>query len=187
MKPERPKLDFYALGKLEQLPDIKSTCAFNKGIMDKGNTLMERNSLSLNSANLEQVRNNYRGLKTLQNSQIETNNYLSPLQTYTSSEKSNIRSDMINRETFNIARARYFVKDRESTLQNGFNITKEEFVKAKQELFGVENISKSLNYIPTAPNDNSSEGFKDNVLVFDKNSKGDMIRYPKGYWGKNPE
>ena len=176
---EKVKLDFYALGRLENNPELHSYNT-NRGMKDTSNDLLIRNALSLNSHNLENIRNSYRNLKSVEVSSKETNNYLNPILQFKTSEKYSVAPNMTNRETYNLTKAKYFHSDKEINLNSGMKVSKEEFITKKKESENIMTISKS--YI----NQDKIENCENNTLVFDKTTK-DMIRYPKGYWGFNAE
>jgi hypothetical protein len=177
-RPEIVKLDFYALGKVNRNPQIHPYNN-NKGIPDHSNNLLERNALSLNSSNLESIRNNYRSLHTVDEIKKETNNYLNPIHVYKSSEKYNINDNMTNKETYNITKEKLFAQDRAISNNTGRSVNKDDFVKMKSVTMNNLNSTTSENN-----NSISLPRIKENVLYFDKNNKN-MIRYPKGFWNHN--
>jgi hypothetical protein len=109
MTTERPGLDYYAYGKYPPNVEIKH---FNNNISvkDKANNLLERNALSLNSNNLENIRNNYKSLHSVNDSLKANNNYLAPLTNYRLSEQYKLQPDMTNIGTYNIVKSKYFAK-----------------------------------------------------------------------------
>lgn len=183
MTTDRNGLDFYALGKVTTMPDI-TTYMTNRGIKDTSNELLARNALSLNSGNLESVRNNYRQLHTLSEANQNTNNYLNPISTYRVNEKYTIKSDMNNQEVYRIAKSKMFASDKSNELPSGVRCSKEDFVKNKNNLS--TSVISHINSNKSMPILDRASSLKDNSLVFDKNNKA-MIRYPKGFWNYNPE
>lgn len=177
-KPEKVKLDFYALGKVDKMPDIQMYNT-NKGISDRANNILERNTFSLNSSKLENLQQNYKKLHCLSEMNNESNNYLKPLALYNHKEKYNIKDDMTNQETYKLAKNKFFANDKVSKLQPGEGLSKSDFVSKKQE---AGNIRKLRN--DDLPQ--STEKMIDHNLYFDKNNK-QMIRFPKGHWGASSE
>jgi len=102
-------LDFYAIGNMPkeiEIPKIK----YNSAIKDNSNDLLNRNKLSLNSHNLENLRNSHKNLSSIINSKIENNNYLDPLRVYKSTDNYNISNNMVNKETYRLTKEKLFAK-----------------------------------------------------------------------------
>lgn len=172
MATERAKIDFYAYGKCDKKPE-PHLFTTNRGLSDRSNTLLERNALSLNSGNLENIRNNYRTLHTVNQANAGNNNYLQPLQLFNKQEKYGVDNTMTNMRTYLNTKEKYFAKDIEKPIHTGFNVAKEEFMKRKS--------------LEMASSSSPSRGFynkelKNNNLFFDKTNKV-VLRYPKGHWG----
>ncbi len=174
---ERVKLDFYALGKAENIPQPNFIAA-NKGLSDKAGNILERNNLSLNSKNLENYRNNIKTFHSVNEMNKESNNYLNPTNAFESRDKYGIKPNFTNRETLNITRLKYHSKDAQvAYLNKGSSVSKTEFLNKKSE----ENNYK----LPQVTTEKIAK-LNDNNLYFDKNNK-EMIRYPKGFWGTGKE
>ena len=190
-QPQRVRLDFYALGRMDNMPKITLNKP-NKGISDNANNLLERNNLSCNSANLESLRNNYKSLHGLNEMNKDSNNYLKPLTMYNNKEKYGIKSDMTNKEMYNLTRMKYFSKDKDAvSINSGMNVSKEEFLNKKSVGNGNNHFSRFPVITETGNFNNISnkdkvERIKDNNLYFDKNNN-QMIRYPKGFWNSTKE
>jgi len=102
-------LDFYALGntpKNIQIPKMTYYSAFK----DNSNDLLNRNKLSLNSNNLENIRNTHKNLSILLNTKTETNNYMDPIGLYKSLNNYNISNNMVNKETYRLTKEKLFAK-----------------------------------------------------------------------------
>jgi hypothetical protein len=160
------------------MPDIHMYNT-NKGISDRANNILERNTFSLNSSKLENLQKNYKTLHSLSEMNKESNNYLKPIEIYNHKEKYSIKDDMTNQETYKLAKNKFFANDKESKLQPGEGVSKADYINKKQEIGNIRRIR----------NDNvshSTEKVIDHNLYFDKNNK-EMIRFPKGYWGASAE
>lgn len=102
-------LDFYALGnypKNMEMPKANFYSAFK----DTSNDLLQRNKLSLNSSNLENLRNSYKVMNSIQNSNINTNNYMNPLGIFKAANNYSIENNMANKETYRITKEKLFAK-----------------------------------------------------------------------------
>lgn len=176
---ERIKLDYYALGKMDNIVyKNRVNLHNNKCIADTSGDLMKRNALSLNSSNLSQLRNGYRNLHTLNEVNKEQNNYLNPVGAFNNKEKYNIHPSCVNKETFNLERKRLFAKDREWTDMGhviGEKVTPKEYIQKKNQLD-----------LPVLKEQIVQNNLNENSLYFDKNNN-QMIRYPKGFWNRNVE
>ena len=109
MDSQKVSLDFYAIGnyhKKIEVPRMKSNSAFR----DTSNDLLHRNKLSLNSSNLENMRNTHKELFSIRDSKINNNNYLDPLVTYKSINNYSIDNNMSNKEMYNITRQKLYSK-----------------------------------------------------------------------------
>lgn len=107
--PERIKLDYYALGKLDKIPEMR-TFNTNRGISDTAGDLLHRNKLSLNSNNLEPLRNSFKNYNTLESVKKDTNNYLNPLNIFNKQDKYSVPPDMTNIGTYKLAKEKYFAR-----------------------------------------------------------------------------
>jgi hypothetical protein len=178
---ERIKLDYYALGKYQNPPSFQPFTNY-KATSDHASDLLKRNCLSLNSSNLEIVRNNYKTLNTLDKLKTESNNYLHPIEAYNNKMKYGIDKTMTNKETYNITKNKYFASDfnskQDSSIKEGVGLSNADFKIKKLH---------NSEYIPSLTSENHiGSQLKDNLLVFDKTRK-DMIRYPKGHWAHSSE
>lgn len=174
------KFDFYALGKTNQFHQTSHLTSNVNHISNYSNNILERNALSLNSSNLESIRNNFKNQHSVTEIQNkETNNYLNPINMYRSKDIYKINSNFSNKETFNVLREKYFANDLNSGINNQKNLSKEEFIKKK---FSVDNaVEKPL---PELIPNNTQKTFKENTFYFDKSAKK-IIRYEKGFWDYN--
>jgi hypothetical protein len=173
---ERVKLDFYALGRVDDSKLRKNiNIHTNKSIADTSGNLLTRNALSLNSSNLSHIRNNYRNLHTLGEANKEKNNYLNPIEAFNSQQKFDIASNAVNKETYNIERGKFFSKDRDSLDNQNIN----------QSKVSLNDYMIKKNNLPIV-NNQTAKNLQENYLYFDKNNQ-QMIRYPKGFWNHNLE
>jgi hypothetical protein len=177
-KPERVKLDFYALGRVDKMPEINIQTN-NKGISDNANNILERNTFSLNSSKFDTLKSNFKTLHSLSESNKDNNNYLKPIQVYNHQEKYGIKDDMTNQETYKISRLKYFSNDKESNLQPGQSLSKADYLSKKHA--GKIDSNNRGNILS-----NSTEKVINHNLFFDKNNK-QMIRFPKNHWAADAE
>ena len=103
-------LEFYALGNYSkdnlEVPKMKSNNAFR----DTSSDLLNRNKLSLNSNNLENLRNSHKEMFTIYNSKIDTNNYMNPLKVFKSVDNYSIDKNMVNKEMYRLTKDKLFAK-----------------------------------------------------------------------------
>lgn len=182
-KPDTIKIDFYALGQPSKFSEFNNT-KNHIPIIDYSNNLLERNALSLNSSNLEKIRNNYKSLHTSNEiNHKETNNYLNPINMYKSKDIYKLNSNFTNKETFNIFREKHFAKDINPAMNNGMNLAKADYINKKNSKENdLRNVSENRT-LPEIMNKNS-KGLKENTFFFDKSTKN-IIRYHKGFWDYN--
>jgi len=84
----QPKLDFYAMGKIETSNISPKPFNKNMSIPDSSANILNRNKFSVNSSDFDNVKNEYGKLHSLNElKNKELNNYLSPLNQLTHSEK----------------------------------------------------------------------------------------------------
>ena len=109
-------LDFYALGKVHDPPLYTSTFCHNKGFRSTSNDLITRNLFSLNTTQFDNLKKN--------------NTY----------QKYSIPSNVINKETYNIAKEKLFTKSCVSSIRKGIRLSLSNYIDYKKQLM-TENIS----------------------------------------------
>lgn len=134
-------LDFYALGKVHDPPIYTSTFCHNKGFRSTSNDLITRNLFSLNTTKFDNFKKN-KFNSTLSQQNIKENNYLRPLDVYNTYQKYSIPSNVINTETYNIAKEKLFTKSSVSSIKKGIRLSQSNFMDYKKQLM-TENISKN--------------------------------------------
>ena len=132
-------LDFYALGKVHDPPIYTSTFCHNKGFYSTSNDLITRNLFSLNTTQFDNLKKN-KFNSTLSQQNIKENNYLRPLDVYNTYQKYSIPSNVINTETYNIAKEKLFAKSCVSFIKKGIRLSHSNFMDYKKQLI-TENIS----------------------------------------------
>ena len=132
-------LDFYALGKVHDPPIYTSTFCHNKGFRSTSNDLITRNLFSLNTTQFDNLKKN-KFNSTLSQQNIKENNYLRPLDVYNTYQKYSIPSNVINKETYNIAKEKLFTKSCVSSIRKGIRLSLSNYIDYKKQLM-TENIS----------------------------------------------
>jgi hypothetical protein len=132
-------LDFYALGKVHDPPLYTSTFCHNKGFRSTSNDLITRNLFSLNTTQFDNLKKN-KFNSTLSQQNIKENNYLRPLDVYNTYQKYSIPSNVVNTETYNIAKEKIFTKSCLSSIKKGIRLSLSNFMDYKKQLM-TENIS----------------------------------------------
>ena len=132
-------LDFYALGKVHDPPIYTSTFCHNKGFRSTSNDLITRNLFSLNTTQFDNLKKN-KFNSTLSQQNIKENNYLKPLDVYNTYQKYSLPSNVVNTETYNIAKEKLFTKSSLSSIKKGIRLSHSNFVDYKKQLM-TENIS----------------------------------------------
>jgi hypothetical protein len=132
-------LDFYALGKVHDPPIYTSTFCHNKGFRSTSNDLITRNLFSLNTTQFDNLKKN-KFNSTLSQQNIKENNYLRPLDVYNTYQKYSIPSNVVNTETYNIAKEKIFTKSCLSSIKKGIRLSLSNFMDYKKQLM-TENIS----------------------------------------------
>ena len=132
-------LDFYALGKVHDPPIYTSTFCHNKGFRSTSNDLITRNLFSLNTNQFDNLKKN-KFNSTLSQQNIKENNYLKPLDVYNTYQKYSLPSNVVNTETYNIAKEKLFTNSSLSSIKKGIRLSHSNFVDYKKQLM-TENIS----------------------------------------------
>ena len=133
-------LDFYALGKVHNYQKINNFLPPSNGFRSTSNNLLKRNYFSINNRYFDDLKNkNVKKQATIFEQNVEENNYLAPLNIFNSTQKYDLPSNVINQETYNIAKEKLFAKDNFSTIRKGRRLSKNDFIYQKQNLMGKSN------------------------------------------------
>jgi len=192
-------LEFYALGKVQSQKKY-SNLEWNRGIKSTSNDIITRNYLSINAKKFNDMNNNKK-LSNLKEQAITENNYMDPVKMYKTLEKYNLPQYATNIGMYKLMKEKYFARDIHSSIAQGRQITKNEFVKQKEKIMNKDNLNldnvdsnkdknlkenKAINKSKSAktgliyrdPNDYSKKLLKGNYLYFDKNNE-QMIKNRK--------
>ena len=143
-------LDFYALGKVHNYHKITQFVPPNNGFRSTSNNLLKRNYFSINNRHFDDLKNiNPKKQATIYEQNINENNYLTPFNVFNSFQRYDLPNNVVNQETYNIAKEKLYAKDIFSTIKKGKNISKNDYFSQKQNLTG-NNEKQMLN-----PNSNS--------------------------------
>ena len=192
-KEEYHPIEFYALGKIPN-GTVYPSLYWNKGIKSTSNNIIERNALSINTKQFNQI-NIHKNLASLYNQNVTENNYMMPVKSYKTYEKYRISRNTTNFEIYKIMKEKYFSKDIASTIAKGKYLNKTDFIEEKynsmkklqnkkNEVKNDINEEKSINnkciekvkehsksgFIYKDPNDYTKKLLKNNLYYFDKNN-----------------
>lgn len=167
-------IDFYALGKINNYQKINSFIPPNNGFRSTSNNLLKRNYFSINNRYFDKLKiENLKKQATIYEQNINENNYLTPINVFNSVQNYNLPSNVVNQETYNIAKEKLFAKDIISSIKKGRQISKKDFFIEKQNLMGIKDKklltpnNKSLNF------DNLREMKRYNSYINIKENKKD--------------
>lgn len=136
----RRSLDFYALGKVNNYHKISQFIPPNNGFRSTSNNLLKRNYFSINNRNFDDLKNIYpKKQATIYEQNINENNYLTPFNVFNSFQRYDLPSNVVNQETYNIAKEKLYSKDIFSTIRKGKNLSKIDYFAQKQNLIGNNN------------------------------------------------
>ena len=151
-------IEFYGLGKVKNYQKINQFMPNNNGFRSTSNTLIKRNYFSINNRNFDEFKNSIpKKQATIYEQNIYENNYLTPLRVFNSNQRYDLPSNVVNQETYNIAKEKLYAKDIFSTIEKGNHLSKSDFVSEKQKLLGDKD---KLYFTPnnrTINNDNVKE------------------------------
>ena len=136
-------LDFYTLGIVHDPPQYTTKFCSNKAFQSTANDLIARNIFSLNSPKYETIKKD-KNYSKLSQQNITENNYLKPLEVYTTSKKYSLDSNVSNRSNYNIAREKMFIKSNISLIKKGLNLTYSNFIDNKKRLMK-DNSERKIN------------------------------------------
>ena len=136
----RRSLDFYALGKVNNYHKISQFIPPNNGFRSTSNNLLKRNYFSINNRNFDDLKNIYpKKQATIYEQNINENNYLTPFNVFNSFQRYDLPSNVVNQETYNLAKEKLYAKDIFSTIRKGKNLSKIDYFAQKQNLIGNNN------------------------------------------------
>ena len=192
-KEEYHPIEFYALGKIPN-GTVYPSLHWNKGIKSTSNNIIERNALSINTKQFNQI-NIHKNLTSLYNQNVTENNYMMPVKIYKAYEKYRIPRNITNFEIYKIMKEKYFSKDITSNIAKGKHLNKTDFIDEKNnvlkklqnkktEVKNNKNEEKSINnkymekikehsksgFIYKDPNDYTKKLLENNIYYFDKNN-----------------
>ena len=192
-------LEFYALGKVHSQKKFQNF-EWNKGIKSTSNDIIVRNSLSINAKKFHDMNNNKK-LSNLKEQNITENNYMDPIKMYKTLEKYSLPQYATNIGMYKLMKEKYFARDIHSSIAQGKQISKNEFIQQKEKIMkkgnlNLDNIdsnkdknikenkaiikskSAKTGLVYRDPNDYSKKLLKGNYLYFDKNNE-QMIKNRK--------
>jgi hypothetical protein len=196
-------LVFYALGKVKNKSINNNIGLFtSQGFRSSSNDMIYRNMFSMNSSNFDDIKKN-KEYSTIKKQILEENDYLNPIKIYKSFHKYDVHNNCINQETFNLAKKKYYSRDRISNIKTGLYLTKSQFNEQKKNLLqnntkyktiktdiNTNNTSSNNNksdlsntYYFKDPNDYSKEELKSKQWRFDRNYK--IFIKHKNWWNKD--
>ena len=130
-------IEFYGLGKVKNYQRINQFIPNNNGFRSTSNTVLKRNYFSINNRNFDELKNKIpKKQATIYEQNIYENNYLTPLSVFNTNQRYDLPSNVLNQETFNIAKEKLYAKDIFSTIKKGNHLSKSDFVSEKQKLLG---------------------------------------------------
>ena len=133
----RRSLDFYALGKVDNYHKVTQFVPPNNGFRSTSNNLIKRNYFSINNRHFDDLKNvNPKKQATIYEQNVNENNYLTPFSVFNSFQRYDLPSNVVNQETYNIAKEKLYAKDIFSTIKKGNHLSKSDFVSEKQKLLG---------------------------------------------------
>ena len=142
------------------------------------------NIFSVNSSNFDLKKDNYKSAKILQDSNQNDNNYLNPIPSLQRQYKFDLKPYLLNKYTLQKYITHFFVNDvPKANVTNGTLLSKNDYTSEKKSF--IEN-NQSISEIKGANNAQKTM-LNNNLLVNEKNVKGEIIRHPKGFWNFNQE
>ena len=198
-------LVFYALGKVKNqnksLNNSNISLYRSQGFRSSSNDMIKRNVLSMNSTCFDDMKKKSKEYSTIKKQILEDNDYLNPLKIYKSFHKYDVHNNCINQETYNLAKKKYYSRDRISNIKTGLYLTRKQFNEQKKNLLQNNTNYKTLNtdinndlnnnnksdnsdkYYFKDPTDYSKEELKSKQWRFDRNYK--MFIKHKNWWSND--
>ena len=158
-------LDFYALGKVPHYQKITNFISPNSGFRSTSNNMLKRNYFSINNRHFDDLKNIYpKKQATIYEQNIKENNYLTPLSIFNTIQRYDLPNNVVNQETYNIAKEKLYAKDIFSTIKKGRHLSRNDFFKQKQNIMGSVNNDKDSNKqfcTPVNKSLNNGDNFKE--------------------------
>ena len=132
------KLDFYALGKVNNYPEIENKKP-NNSFRSGSNNLLIRNYLSVNSPIFDDLKKKKtKKLMTIFHQDVENNSYLEPYHLFKNEHKYDLPNSSINQEMYNMIKKKLYIKGIPSSVKHGERINKIEFMTKKKKLMNIK-------------------------------------------------
>ena len=176
-------IDFYALGKVPPYQKNKNFIPPNNGFRSTSNNLIKRNYFSINNRYFDDLKNIYpKKQATIYEQNIEENNYLTPLSVFNTVQRYDLPNNVVNQETYNIAKEKLYAKDIFSTIRKGKPLSRNDFFAQKKNL--MEDNKNKLLYTPSNKSlNNDNNNTKElkrynssvNIKEYERDLKNEMI------------
>ena len=176
-------IDFYALGKVPPYQKNKNFIPPNNGFRSTSNNLIKRNYFSINNRYFDDLKNIYpKKQATIYEQNIEENNYLTPLSVFNTVQRYDLPNNVVNQETYNIAKEKLYAKDIFSTIRKGKPLSRNDFFAQKKNL--MEDNKNKLFYTPSNKSlNNGNNNTKElkrynssvNIKEYERDLKNEMI------------
>ena len=172
--------DFYALGnkemmKSQSMKDI-NPYGCNNAYRDKASDILARNIFMANSSCFDKQKEFVKKNKELSEINKKDNNYLNIVPSFQRQYKFDFKPYLLNKTTLSNYLKKVYVRDTPKlNLNNGVCLSNREFKNEKKNLLSPLNINTK------------SFALNPNMIINDKNSKGEIIRHPKGFWSFAPQ
>ena len=176
-------IDFYALGKVPPYQKNTNFIPPNNGFRSTSNNLIKRNYFSINNRYFDDLKNIYpKKQATIYEQNIEENNYLTPLSVFNKVQRYDLPNNVVNQETYNIAKEKLYAKDIFSTIRKGKRLSRNDFFAQKKNL--MEDNKNKLLYTPSNKSlNNDNNNTKElkrynssvNIKEYERDLKNEMI------------
>ena len=176
-------IDFYALGKVPPYQKNTNFIPPNNGFRSTSNNLIKRNYFSINNRYFDDLKNIYpKKQATIYEQNIEENNYLTPLSVFNTVQRYDLPNNVVNQETYNIAKEKLYAKDIFSTIRKGKPLSRNDFFAQKKNL--MEDNKNKLLYTPSNKSlNNGNNNTKElkrynssvNIKEYERDLKNEMI------------
>ena len=176
-------IDFYALGKVPPYQKNTNFIPPNNGFRSTSNNLIKRNYFSINNRYFDDLKNIYpKKQATIYEQNIEENNYLTPLSVFNTVQRYDLPNNVVNQETYNIAKEKLYAKDIFSTIRKGKPLSRNDFFAQKKNL--MEDNKNKLFYTPSNKSlNNDNNNTKElkrynssvNIKEYERDLKNEMI------------
>ena len=176
-------IDFYALGKVPPYQKNTNFIPPNNGFRSTSNNLIKRNYFSINNRYFDDLKNIYpKKQATIYEQNIEENNYLTPLSVFNTVQRYDLPNNVVNQETYNIAKEKLYAKDIFSTIRKGKRLSRNDFFAQKKNL--MEDNKNKLLYTPSNKSlNNDNNNTKElkrynssvNIKEYERDLKNEMI------------